>query len=336
MAEAELQNHFANLEEFKAVKILNGTSADLTDVANMAIVKMDPSSLGGFTDDDVLIKVDAFALNPVDYKMNALFPEWPTEHIICSDACGTVCSAGENASFQKGDKVMLNSNLKFGVAAEYIVINKDLVAKTDDCMSIAEAAGLPLVSIIAFDAINALGDLKKGSRVMINGASGGTGTLVTQICSKVHGHHVIGICSGKNEDLVRGLGAAEVINYKEQDFAEYEAKIDGFVDCVGGIQAWNKAQGILKEGAIYATIVGDDPTLADNSASFARTADPEVNYKFVFYASNGDKLAQIAQMVKDGKIKPQTHATYPATEIHEAMKELKSKRAVGKIVLQWN
>eukprot|EP00493_Phyllostaurus_siculus_P025735 UN26080 len=122
---------------------------------------------------------------------------------------------------------------------------------------------------------------------MVNGASGGVGTIVTQICANVFGYHTIAICSGMNEDLVRMLGAREVINYKEQDFAEYGGKVQGFIDLVGGKSVWDKAQNLLDEGAFFSTIVGDDPTFKDNSTTMARNNDQGNSYKFVFYASNG-------------------------------------------------
>jgi len=337
MAEAEAQNPIANLKAvFKAAKVLNGTYADLEDSKNLAIVEIDSKSLGTFTDDDVLIKVEAFALNPVDYKMNTLFAEYPTEHIIGSDACGIVEAVGKNGGFEKGDKVICNTNLKCGVGAEYIKVNKDLVAKIDAGMKSEDMSGLPLVSTTAYDAIQALGDLEAGAKVMINGASGGVGTMVTQMCANVFKYHTIAICSGKNTELVQMLGAQEVINYKEQDFAEYDGKVQGFIDLVGGKMVWDKAKEILEENAMFSTIVGDDPTFKDNSTTMARSNEENTNYKFVFYTSNGEKLAQIVQMVKDKSLKPRTHADYPARMIRDAMKELKSRRATGKIVVRWS
>jgi len=336
MAEAAAQNPIANLKAFKAAKILNGTNADLEDENNLAIVEVDPKSLGDFTDDDVLIKVEAFALNPVDYKMNTLFAEYPTEHIIASDACGIVQAAGKNAGFAKGDKVICNTNVKYGVGAEYIKVNKDLIAKIDAGMDSEDMSGLPLVATTAYDAVKSLGELEQGSKVMVNGASGGVGTMVTQMCAKVYGYHTIAICSGKNQDLVEMLGAKEVINYREEDFGEYGDKINGFIDLVGGKEVWEKAQGILLEGAPFSTIVGDDPNFADNTSTIARSQDPTNSFNFVFYTSNGEKLAEIVEMVKDKKLDPRTHASYPSKMIRDAMKELKSRRATGKIIVRWD
>jgi len=337
MAEAAaVENPIANLKPFKAAKILNGTNADLEDEANLAIVEVQPSTLGDFTDDDVLIKVEAFALNPVDYKMNTLFAEYPTEHIIASDACGIVEAAGKNAKFAKGDKVICNTNVKYGVGAEYIKVNKDLIAKIDAGMESVDMAGLPLVATTAYDAVKSLGELEQGSKVMVNGASGGVGTIITQMCAKVFGWHTIGVCSGKNEDLVRMLGAEEIINYREADFADYPDKIHGFIDCVGGKEVWDKAQGMMMENATFSTIVGDDKTFKDAATSAARSQSQDNCYNFVFYSSSGEKLAMIAEMVKNEQVKPWVHAEYPSKMIRDAMKELKSNRATGKIVLRWD
>merc|ERR1712035_171319 len=106
----------------------------------------------------------------------------------------------------------------------------------------------------------------------------------------------------------------------------YDGKVQGFIDLVGGKSVWDKAQNLLTEDAFFCTIVGDDPTLKDNSTTMARNNDEQNCYKFVFYSSNGEKLAQIVQMVRDEKLKPR---------IHDAMKEIKSRRATGKIVVRW-
>jgi len=335
MAEAEQQNLFGDLKDFKVAKILHGTNADLEDAKNLDIVQIPVHESQNKS--DVLVKVEAFALNPVDYKMNTLFPEHPTEHIIASDACGIVQAVGEDAKeFAKGDKVFLNTNLKAGVGAEYISVDKSLLAKADPDADSGAMAGLPLVATTAYDAIQALGELSEGQKVMVNGATGGVGSIVTQMCSKVYGCHVIAICSGKNEEYAKKLGASEVINYKEMNFADYGDKIRGFVDCVGGKSVWESAQNLLQEDGMFSTIVGDDPTFANNASTFARNANEEVkNYNFVFYSSDGEKLAQIAKMVADGKVEPQVCATYPASEIRAAMKHLKTGRPTGKIIVKW-
>merc|ERR1719493_60513 len=110
-----------------------------------------------------------------------------------------------------------------------IVVQSSEVAKRGEIGAV-EAAGLPLVAVTAMDAINDLGQLEEGSVIMINGASGGVGTMAVQIAANVKKYHVIGICSGKNVDMVKELGAAETINYREQNFSEYDGKIDGFLD----------------------------------------------------------------------------------------------------------
>jgi len=341
MAEAEQQSPYGDRKKFRQAKILNGTTADLEDKANLNIVDVDvqPFEYAGAS---VLVKVEAFALNPVDYKMNTLFPDHPTEHVIASDACGIVQAVGPEAGeFSKGDKVFLNTNLKVGVGAEYIVVQKEWIAKIDQEMDSVEMASLPLVATTAYDAIQALGVLEEGSKIMVNGATGGVGSIVTQMLANVYACHVIAICSGKNEELAKSFGAKEIVNYKEMDFAEWadesgSNKLQGFVDCVGGVNVWEKAKDMLVESGMFATIVGDDPTFADNKSTFARSADEgEPSYKFVFYTSTGEKLAQIAQMVKDGKVKPQVCKAYWAQKIRSAMTKLKTGRPAGKVVVKW-
>merc|ERR550534_971128 len=103
------------------------------------------------------------------------------------------------------------------------------------------------------------------------------------------------------------------------DFAEYEEKLDGFIDNVGGKEVWDKASEMLKENAVFSTIVGDDPTLADLTPTTIRAASEDFpNYKFVIYSSTRQKLREIVQWIREKKLKPRTYAVYPADRIRDA------------------
>jgi len=324
-------------DTYRAVMWMNGTGGECNK-ENLCIQELKKSDLGALGDDEVLIRVSAFALNPVDYKMNQLFPDYPKKHITGSDAAGTIIKVGANVSdFKEGDAVFMNSQLQYGTAAELVKASVNVIGKYDaESMSFATAAALPLVTITAMDAVNALGELHEAT-VMINGASGGVGTMAVQICKNVKGYKVIGICSGTNIDMVKFLGADACINYKEQDFAECEEKLDGFLDLVGGKHVWDKAGPLLEEDKRFVTIAGDDPTFAseDGKKSTAARAEELEKYVFVFYSTTREKLEQIAWWVKEGKVKARIDTVYKAKEIVAAMTALKSHRATGKIVLTW-
>jgi len=311
----------------KAVMILNGSGSILEDGENVKIMDVPVKEC---SEGKVKVQVQAFATNPVDLKINALMPQYPMEHIPCSDAAGTIVEVGSGVdNLQVGDQVFLNTNITVGTASEMIVVDSGVVARRGDMTSV-QAAGLPLVSVTAMDALNALGDLEEGSLIMINGASGGVGTMAVQIAVHVKGYRVIGVCSGKNEEMVKGLGAEEVINYKEQNFAEYDRKIDGFVE-LATPGTYEGAKQILKENAPYVTIaVASEEGM---KKSMELSSDAAIQYEFVFYTTTAEKLDQIAAWVAEKKLKPMTHATFTMEQIMDAFKEQKTNRATGKIVV---
>jgi len=312
------------------VMVMNGTKVDLTDPKNLSLEPLEHP--GECEAEEVLIQVHAFAFNPVDYKINTLMPNHPTKYICCSDAAGVVTQVGSKVErLAVGDSVYTNTFLKVGTAASMIKVPQNLVSKYfgngGGKIDYAEAAGVPLVAVTALDAVASLGDLEQGAKVIINGASGGVGLLAVQMCRN-KGYDVTGICSGKNADLVKSMGASEVINYREQDFGETETKFDGFIDCVGGKSVWDKGQRILKQNGPFITIVGDDKMFEDSSPSVERTQDQTNAYQFIFYNPTSDKLDEIAKMISTGKLKVR-YQEHRLGQVHEAMKALKSKTRGG-------
>jgi len=332
-------------ENYTAIQMHNGSAADLTKEENLNVVTLKRSSLGELGPDEVKVRVYAFALNPADTKLNQFSPQMSLEYVPCSDAAGAIIEVGGDVkNFEVGDSVFLNTQIgsdRYGTAAEIIIAKAAHVAHRAESIKLVEAAGLPLVAVTALDAVNTLGDLAEGSTVYINGASGGVGTLAVQIAANVKKYKVFGICSGKNAEMVKGLGATDIINYKETNFVEYAegGKIDGFIDCVGYKETWTKACEILKDGAQFVTIAGDDPVFElglGMDEVFARSQADDNNYTFCFYNTTSDKLAKISSYVKNGLLKPMIHAVYSHTQIREAFKDLKTQRATGKIVVTFD
>jgi len=317
--------------KYQSVRIMNASGAIFDEEGeNVKFVDVGAEEVG---EGQVRVKVEAFAINPVDLKICEVLPDHAKEYVPCSDASGTIDAIGEGVDgFEVGDKVFLNTNLGTGTAAGMIVVKSSEVAKRGDIGAV-EAAGLPLVAVTAMDAINDLGQLEEGSVIMINGASGGVGTMAVQIAANVKKYHVIGICSGKNIDMVKELGAAETINYREQNFTEYDGKIDGFLDLAVGYSNYENALSILKDNARFVTICEDNSTGEGVKATMERSADPSNQYTFTFYNSSTEKLDAIRGWVEDGALKPKVHATFPVAKIMDAFKQQKTKRATGKIVV---
>ena len=191
---------------------------------------------------ELLLRVEAFSVNPVDWKMMTgahrliLRPRFPA--IPCFDVCGIVEAIGDGAAgFELGDRVVCRPpGLTGGAAAGKIAVPADVSAPAPPAMSTAAAAGLPLAGQTALQALRETGGLDPGRSVLVIGASGGVGHLAVQI-ARTHGARVTGVCSAANAEFVAGLGAERVIDYGEAPDSAGWGQFDTVIDCVGGLGA---------------------------------------------------------------------------------------------------
>jgi len=305
-------------------------------------------------DDQVLVKVSAAALNPIDYKINqghmavvATPPLWAG-----FDFCGVVEEAGAKSGFSVGDEVFGDCpNIKGladpvgGSLSEYIVVPSNIIAKKPEKCTPVEAASLALVGQTVLDCITKA-DPKSDARVLILGASGGVGTAAVQIC-KARGFHVSGVCSGKNKDLVLSLGADEVIDYKEHDWSEKlkDDKMDVVFDFAPSgahsSESWDKAMKVLISGGKFITISGPDEhgevTIGKAIGLMAavgwRNVFSGFKYHLVLKASAAAKVQELSRLVDEGKLKSVVEKVYPFAEAPAAFAHLMSGRAVGKVCI---
>jgi NADPH:quinone reductase-like Zn-dependent oxidoreductase len=230
---------------------------------------------------DILVKVHAAAINPVDIQLwgNPLIGllAGKREKGIGRDYAGTIAALGsalqKTSQWEVGDRVfgLCNRPMGEGTFTQYLKITpaSEPVAKISKAWSFEEAAAVPLVVLTAFACLDWLPAESKspnGSerRVVISGASGGVGMWAVQLAKKVYGCHVTGICSGRNAEFVKGLGADEVVDYGKQVVAETllasrpeGRKYDLYIDCVGGTEMFQHWYDLLHKDGAYITIVGD-------------------------------------------------------------------------------
>lgn len=230
---------------------------------------------------DILIKIHAAAINPVDIRLwgNPLIGllAGRTERGIGRDYSGTIAALGSTlkntSKWEVGDRVfdLCNRPMGEGTFTQYLRVEpgKEPVAKMPKAWGFEEASSVSLVVLTAFVCLNWLPAEPKSpngreKRVVVSGASGGVGMWVVQLAKMVFGCHVTGVCSGKNAEFVRGLGADKVIDYSAQDVAETllasrpdGRKFDLYVDCVGGTEMFEHWYELLHRDAAYITIVGD-------------------------------------------------------------------------------
>jgi 2-desacetyl-2-hydroxyethyl bacteriochlorophyllide A dehydrogenase len=284
-------------------------------------------------DEDLLIRVHASSVNPIDWKLSngylqAFFPlQFPA--CPCFDLSGVVVKVGSKvSSFKVGDEVYADAGRKQGCLAQFASVKQDLVAKKPSNMSFQQAAALPLVALTSYQCLVNVGHMTKGSKVLILGGSGGTGYVAVQI-AKYLGAHVTVTSSTRNFDFVKGLGPDEVIDYNKSSWVEVLAgkDYDLIYDTVGEKGAYGKAHKVLKEGATFVTIAtGKNPQDPEEAVSDKKN-------KFVQYlkVSNGKELEILREMAEKGALTAIIDSTFDLAHSADAFKLSIAGKAVGKI-----
>jgi len=284
--------------------------------------------------DDILIQVHATTVNPVDWKIRSgslkiltgrKFPK-----ILGGDIAGIVVDRGQNVTlFNEGDEVFGKLNAFSGGAyAEYASVRSNQIAFKPKNLDFNEAATLPLAGLTAIQSLLDLGGLKKGKRVLINGASGGVGVVAVQF-SRALNATVTGVCSARNAELVKSLGADNVVDYNNVDISEMNQKFDIFFDAVAK-SSFGAAKKVLDKGGVYITTVPNFTIMI-----LGPLLNPFSSRKMekIMVKSNPGQLKLMKEMVEAGDIKPIIDKVFPLSEIADAHREGEKGRTVGKIVV---
>jgi NADPH:quinone reductase-like Zn-dependent oxidoreductase len=293
-------------------------------------------------DNEVLIRVRAASLNPVDWHFMRGTPyigrimmglRKPKFTSLGFDVSGTVEAVGRDVTqFKSGDQVFGGCR---GAFAQYVsTTESSLVAKPDN-VTFEQAASAPVASLTALQGIRDKGHMKAGQTVLINGASGGVGTFAVQI-GKAFGAQVTGVCSTKNVDLVRSIGADEVIDYTQEDFTKRKERYDIIFDCVGN-HSLLACRRVLNPKGTYLIIGGPDGRWIGALARpiNALVLSPFVSQKMFMFLTkrNQQDLIIVRDLMEDGKVKPVIDKCYSLSEVAEAIRYLEQGHARGKVVV---
>lgn len=279
---------------------------------------------------EVLVRIQAAGVNPADYKFRAGwfkdFVNLTLPFIPGADFSGTVERVGPGVQgFKPGDEVFGMRDVQVGGSyAQYIAVRSDAIALKPRRLSHTQAAGVPLAALTAWSALFDHAELKRGQRVLIHAASGGVGVFAVQL-AKLAGTEVIATTSTDNVELVRSLGADQVIDYRIADFATTVKDIDIVLDTLGG-ETQVKSMEVLRTDGLIVTLQppGIDAMLAKQMK--VRTALVEV-------AANGKRIAKLASLLDDGVLTPIIDQVLPLAQAGQAHVRSESGRARGKIVL---
>ena len=305
-------------------------------------------------DTDVLVEIHAASVNPIDNKIRAgefkLILPFKLPVALGSDLAGVVVKVGSKVTaFKPGDEVYSHPDASVvGTFAEYIAVAEADLAHKPASLSMEEAASVPLVALTAWQALFERAGVKAGDKVFIQAGSGGVGTYAIQL-AKHAGAFVATTAGAASADLVKGLGADLVIDYRNQDFA---AMLDGY-DVVlhsQGTEELTKSLAILKPGGRLISISGPpDPAFAQAIGAnwvvrqvmrlLSRKARKQaalhgVDYSFLFMQANGVQLREIAMLLDSGVLRPVIDKVFPFADTNMALAYVESGRAKGKVVVK--
>ena len=304
-------------------------------------------------DGDVLVKVGAAAINPLDTKIRngelKRLLKYQTPFVLGHDVAGVVTRVGAAVrDFQAGDEVYARPrDLRIGTFAEYIAIDEDDVARKPASLSLHEAAAVPLVALAAWQALVDRAHVQPGQKVLVHGGSGGLGSTVIQLAKHL-GATVATTARGENAELVRSLGADVVVDYTKEDFAEVLSGYDVVLDSRGG-ENLERSLSVLKPGGQAIGVSGPpDPELAKQlgapkymgvamgllSRKVRRQARKlGVSYSFLFMQADGGQLRELASLYDAGHLRPLVDKAFPFDQTLEALAYVEQGRANGKVVI---
>ena len=286
-------------------------------------------------DNEVLIKVYAASANPLDWHSMRGAPflarvefglQKPRDPRLGADVAGRVEAVGKNVTqFQIGDEVF--GDIFKGSFAEYACTSEKLLAAKPANSSYEAAAAVPVAALTALQGLRDKGQIRSGQKVLINGASGGVGTFAVQI-AKSYGTEVTGVCSTRNLDLVRSIGADHVIDYTKEDFTNNGQRYDLIFDTIGNLSV-SACQRALSPNGICA-IAGF--TTMFHLFQVMLFGGKKVSMMETAKADKKDLLF-IKELLETGKVVPVIDRTYPLNETAEAIRYLETSRARGKVVI---
>lgn len=276
--------------------------------------------------DEVLIKVYAASVNPMDWKIRDGAGARFGLHLpifLGGEIAGVVAQVGASVTaLRVGDEVY--GTVKAGGYADYALAKLEEVVRKPANIDFAHAAAIPLAALTAWQALFDVGKLRAGQKVLITAAAGSVGSLAVQL-AKAKGAIVTGMASGANEAFVRALGVDAFVDYTAQPFEELVTDMDVVFDVVGG-DTFERAFQCVKKGGILVTAVAF-PT-PEQAASY------EVTATRVFCQPNRDELAEISQLVTVDKLQAHVAQVFPLAQVGAAQKLSKAGRTRGKIILQ--
>jgi NADPH:quinone reductase-like Zn-dependent oxidoreductase len=297
------------------------------------VLRYEDAPMPEMADDDLLIKVHSAGVNPADTQFRRgdyrAFVPLALPFILGWDVAGTVEAVGSRVTtFKPGDAVFAMSDMgRNGAYADYVAVRASEAARAPRSLPLEEAAGVPLAALTAWKALFDEGGLRSGQSVLIHAGAGGVGLFAIQLARRA-GAQVITTASSANHALLRQLGAHQVIDYRERDFAAGLKDLDVVLDTVGG-ETRERSWPLLRPAGMLAAIAMPPP-----DAQAARRHG--VRAAMVSVQPNGERLAEIGRLIDAGELTVVIDRHLPLSEAAAAHRYSEERHARGKIILRVN
>ncbi len=279
---------------------------------------------------EVLVRIHAAGINPVDYKIRSGSMKWVYRRkfpfIPGFDIAGVVEQSGKKSNFNPGDKVFAMLPFSGGGYAEFVTVKEALLCHVPEGVTMKEAAATPLAALTALQAFEKSGRVREGDHLLVTGASGGVGSFAVQI-AKAMGANVTAVSSARNQDFVYSLGADKVIDYTEEDFTKIKMRFNTVFDAVAK-SSYRRCRRILKKDGTYITTVPNRGLLLHRTFNFIRKKKAD----FILVKASGDDLAIIADMMTRGLVRPYVQQSFLLSEGPKAHELIETERVRGKVV----
>jgi NADPH:quinone reductase-like Zn-dependent oxidoreductase len=295
-------------------------------------------------DDEVLVRVRAISVNPVDWHMMTGLPliarldagvRKPKTGRLGGDFAGTVEAIGKNVTqFQPGDEVF---GVRHGAIAEFVCVGEErAVVPKPANLTFEQAAAVPVAALTALQGLRDKGGLRPGHRVLVNGASGGVGTFGVQI-AKALGAEVTGVCRTGNIDLVQSIGADHVVDYTTEDFTRGDRRYDVLLD-IAGTRTWTEYRRVLTEHGTHVRVGGPKTNrvigplglvLRNWLSAVGRTQ----SFAFFIAKPNKADLLVLSDLLESGKVTPVIDRRYELPQIADAFEYLGAGHARAKVIV---
>jgi NADPH:quinone reductase-like Zn-dependent oxidoreductase len=299
-------------------------------------------------DNEVLIKVRAASVNPLDWKLMKGGPfivrillglGKPKIKRPGVDVAGQIEAVGRNVTqFKPGDEVFgtcVGAFAEYATSASALGMKSALVIKPDN-VTFEQAASAPVAAITALQGLRDRGRIQPRQKVLVNGAAGGVGTFAVQI-ARSFGANVTGVCSTRNVDMVRSIGADRVIDYTQEDFTKSGPRYDLFFDCVGNHSLSSCRRVLNPKGVLIMVGAPNDGPLSGLLARLigALVLSRFVRQKMIFFIArfNNEDLTTVREFMATGKLTPVIDRRYKLTETPKAFRYMEEGHARGKVVI---